>query len=138
MNLGHLDFDIVSDLDIRISDFASLAPLHPSRTLYKFAPFYAKQSQYVEPKMNVTAVNTMNNELRTMNYFMQDKPNQTQFFQKSAYFQFSILLIYAIYIDITNIGLQPIRRLKGVKTTSKPEQVNQTYILPAAFLALLR
>jgi hypothetical protein len=31
-----------------------------------------------DAQMNVTAVNTMNNELRTMNYFMQNKPNQTQ------------------------------------------------------------
>jgi hypothetical protein len=33
----------------------------------------------LDDQMNVTAVNTMNNELRTMNYFMQNKPNQTQF-----------------------------------------------------------
>ncbi len=26
LNLGHLDFEIVSDFDIRISDFASLGP----------------------------------------------------------------------------------------------------------------
>jgi hypothetical protein len=33
----------------------------------------------LDAQMNVTAVNTMNNELRTMNYFVQNKPNQTQF-----------------------------------------------------------
>jgi len=32
-----------------------------------------------DTQMNVTAVNTMNNELRTMSYFVQNKPNQTQF-----------------------------------------------------------
>ena len=48
LNLGHFDFEIVSDFDIRISDFASLGPLHLSRVLYKFTPFYAKQSQFAE------------------------------------------------------------------------------------------
>jgi len=46
LNLGHFDFEIVSDFDIRISDFASFGPLHLSRVLYKFAPFYAKQTQF--------------------------------------------------------------------------------------------
>jgi hypothetical protein len=37
LNLGNLGFDIVSDLELRISDFANLAPLHLSRDLYKSA-----------------------------------------------------------------------------------------------------
>ena len=47
LNLGHLDFDIVSDFDIRISDFASLGPLHLSRTLYKSALFMQNKPNLV-------------------------------------------------------------------------------------------
>jgi len=69
LNLGHLDFEIVSDFDIRISDFKLSAPLslysflpscphkgpwglraqRPRSTLVEralqIAPFYAKQTQ---------------------------------------------------------------------------------------------
>ncbi|MHC4659608.1 MAG: hypothetical protein ACYS83_10620, partial [Planctomycetota bacterium] len=41
--------------------------------------FLQNKPNFPHAQMNVTAVNTMNNELRTMNYFVQNKPNQTQF-----------------------------------------------------------
>ncbi len=44
--MGHLDFDIVSDFDIRISDFASFDPLHLSRTLYKSALFMQNKPNF--------------------------------------------------------------------------------------------
>ncbi|MHC4752886.1 MAG: hypothetical protein ACYTFW_23825 [Planctomycetota bacterium] len=37
------------------------------------------KANLLDTQMNVSSVKTMNNELRTMNYFMQNKPNQTQF-----------------------------------------------------------
>jgi hypothetical protein len=37
------------------------------------------KANFPDDQMNVTAVNTMNNELRTMNYFVQNKANRTQF-----------------------------------------------------------
>jgi len=46
LNLGHLDFDIVSDFDIRISDFASLGTSTSVENALQISPFYAKQSQF--------------------------------------------------------------------------------------------
>ncbi len=46
LNLDHLDFDIVSDFDIRISDFASLGALHLSRVLYKSTLFMQNKPNF--------------------------------------------------------------------------------------------
>ena len=35
-------------------------------------------------QMNVSSVNTMNYELRTMNYFIQNEPKRTQFYLAEA------------------------------------------------------
>jgi hypothetical protein len=77
--LGHLDFDIVSDLDIRISDFASLAPLHLSRNLYKSALFMQNKPNFLKSQMNVNDVLTKDYEKRTLGERGKNKPNQTQF-----------------------------------------------------------
>ena len=62
MNLGHLDFDFVSDFVLRISNFASLGPLHLSRTLYKLALFMQNKPKFRKSQMNVNKVLTMNYE----------------------------------------------------------------------------
>jgi len=46
LNLGHLDFDIVSNFELRISDFASLGIFTLVENALQIAPFYAKQSQF--------------------------------------------------------------------------------------------
>jgi len=80
LNLGHLDFDIVSDFVLRISNFASLGPLHLSRILYKSARFLQNKPNFKIGKMNA-------NFSRTKDY--QDKPllrtqrKQTQSAQRS-------------------------------------------------------
>ena len=49
LNLGHLDFDIVSDLELRISDFASLGIFTLVESPLQIDPFYAKQTQSCPP-----------------------------------------------------------------------------------------
>ncbi len=46
LNLGHFDFEIVSDFDIRISYFASLGPSTSVEMPLQINPFYAKQTQF--------------------------------------------------------------------------------------------
>jgi len=79
LDLGHLDFDIVSDLELRISDFASLgisttvkSPLQISYFLCKTNPILSAVGGL---QMNVTTFITMNYEQRTMNDANKNKPN---------------------------------------------------------------
>ncbi len=46
LNLDHLYFDIVSDLDLRISDFAILGSSTLVESSLQITPFYAKQTQF--------------------------------------------------------------------------------------------
>ncbi len=46
LNLGHLDFDIVSNFELRISDFASLGIFTLVKNPLQISSFYAKQSQF--------------------------------------------------------------------------------------------
>ena len=46
LNLGHLDFDIVSDLELRISDFASLGIFTTVESALQISSFYAKRTQF--------------------------------------------------------------------------------------------
>jgi hypothetical protein len=51
LNFGHLDFDIVSDLELRNSDFTCLGISTTVKNPLQIHPFYAKQSQF--PKSQV-------------------------------------------------------------------------------------
>ena len=85
MNLGHLDFDIVSNFALRISDlwFREWQPLsvnfpRPSTSVespLQIHLFLQNKPNFQNAQINVTSINTMNYELRTMNYFTQNKPN---------------------------------------------------------------
>ena len=75
LNLGHLDFDIVSDFDIRISDFASLGPLHLSRTLYKSALFMQNKPNFQKSQMNATSLVAMAYENIANWTLGENKPN---------------------------------------------------------------
>jgi len=52
-----------------------LVALHLSGVLYKSTLFMQNKPNLLKAEMNVSSVNTMNYELRTMNYLMQNKPN---------------------------------------------------------------
>jgi len=104
--MNHLTNHLLNCSTAQMLNFL-LSPLHLSRVHYKFAPFYAKQTQSCPPftrlwwaggsKMNVTLAITRNynNEQRTMNHeqrTMQNKPNlagfgdpEKQFQKKPAY-----------------------------------------------------
>jgi len=51
------------------------APLHLSRTLYKSAPFYAKQTQLLKSQMNVNPYNRTHYENKSNRTLGENKPN---------------------------------------------------------------
>ena len=75
MNLGHLDFDIVSDLELRISDFASFGALHLSRTLYKSALFMQNKANLLDVQMNVNSILTEDYERNDIFAVPENKAN---------------------------------------------------------------
>jgi len=108
LNLGHLDFDIVSDFVLRISYFSyrdtNFCPLHLSRTLYKSALFMQNEPNFQKSQMNVSIfsqkayenksnwtlgenepntnpIRTQTNPIKAnkMPKQTQNEPNQTQF-----------------------------------------------------------
>ncbi len=56
-----------------------LCPLHLSRTLYKSALYYAKQSQFPKSQMNVSSIITKDYEKRILGQRGKNKANQSQF-----------------------------------------------------------
>ncbi|MHC4460642.1 MAG: hypothetical protein ACYS6W_03275 [Planctomycetota bacterium] len=78
MNLCHLDFDIVSDLELRISDFASFGIFTRVKNPLQIAPFMQNKPNFRKTKMNVSCVYTVNYE-NIINWILcENKPNQTQ------------------------------------------------------------
>jgi hypothetical protein len=77
--LCHLDFDIVSDLELRISDFASLGALHLSRKLYKSPLFVQNKPNFQKSQMNVNAVITKDYRKTTLSQSKKTNPIQSQF-----------------------------------------------------------
>ena len=75
MNLGHLDFDIVSNFELRISYFASLVALHLSRTLYKSALFMQNKPNFRKSQMNVSILLQTAYENKRNWTIGQSKPN---------------------------------------------------------------
>ena len=78
LNLGHFDFEIVSDFDIRISYFASLGPSTSVESPLQINPFYAKQTQFPKGQMNVNLYNTKDYENKHNWTIGQSNPIQTQ------------------------------------------------------------
>jgi hypothetical protein len=55
LDLGHLYFDIVSDLELRISDFAGLGIFTLVKNPLQIAPFMQNKPNFRKAKMNVTS-----------------------------------------------------------------------------------
>ena len=55
LNLGNLDFEIVSDFDIRISDFASLGPSTTVENSLQISSFMQNKANLQNAQMNVTS-----------------------------------------------------------------------------------
>jgi hypothetical protein len=83
LNLGHLDFDIVSNFVLRISYFASLGTSTTVEDSLQIRPFFAKRTQFQKKSNELKSF--YNNELRTTNYELrskkrtQNEPKQSQF-----------------------------------------------------------
>jgi hypothetical protein len=76
LDLGHLDFDIVSDLELRISDFASLGISTFVENPLQISSFYAKQTQF--PKGQNERKHCLHKGLQKKRRFSSPK-KQTQF-----------------------------------------------------------
>ncbi len=82
MNLDHLYFDIVStvrcpveDLELRISDFASLGISTLVESPLQITPFYAKQTQSQKKSNDVNPYNTRDYERKRNWTLGENKPN---------------------------------------------------------------
>ncbi|MCH8120275.1 MAG: hypothetical protein IIC00_11170 [Planctomycetes bacterium] len=75
MNLDHLYFDIVSDLELRISDFASLGISTFVEMPLQITPFYAKQTQSQKKSNDVNPYNTRDYERKRDWTLSENKPN---------------------------------------------------------------
>ncbi len=75
MNLDHLYFDIVSDLELRISDFASLGISTTVEDSLQITPFYAKQTQFPKKSNDVNLYNTTKYERKRNWTLSENKPN---------------------------------------------------------------
>ena len=83
LNLGHLDFDIVSNFVLLISYFAGLGISTTVECALQIHLFMQNKANFQKSQMNVSCCLTMNYEQRTMNYEIKNKANsnpiQTQF-----------------------------------------------------------
>ena len=76
LNLGNLDFDIVLDFDIRISDFASLGPSTFVVSPLQIHLFLCKTNPICwDAQMNVTSVTTTNYKENHPSSHPKNKPN---------------------------------------------------------------
>jgi hypothetical protein len=81
--LGNLHFDIVSDLELRNSDFASLGISTLVERALQIHPFFAKQTQF--QKKSNGRNRFVNKGIRTNGHLVrrekqsQNEPNQSQF-----------------------------------------------------------
>jgi len=82
LNLGHLDFEIVStarcpveDLELRISDFASLGIFTLVKSSLQIAPFMQNKANLPDTQMNVNKVLTKDYENKSNWTLGENKPN---------------------------------------------------------------
>ncbi len=84
MNLGHLDFDIVSNFDtpvrsvcihIRISDFASLGIFTLVEDALQISSFLTNKANLLDAQMNVNLYNTTDYENKWQRRVRKNKPN---------------------------------------------------------------
>ena len=74
MNLGHLDFDIVSDLELRISDFASLGIFTTVKRSLQINLFMQNKPNFRKSQMNVTSLITADYDKRTLGRRGKNEP----------------------------------------------------------------
>ncbi|HIJ52837.1 MAG TPA: hypothetical protein HPP66_06740 [Planctomycetes bacterium] len=113
MNLGHLDFDIVSNFVLRISYFSYRDTNFPSTTVenaLQIAHFMQNKPNFRKAKMNVNMVLTVDYEKKTLGQRGKNKPNSNPIQTQS----------------------NPIKANKMPKQTqNKPKQTQSVVSLPA-------
>jgi len=75
LDLGHLYFDIVSDLELRISDFASLGIFTLVKSPLQITPFMQNKANFLDALMNVNPYNTTYYENKWQRRVRKNKPN---------------------------------------------------------------
>jgi len=75
LNLNHLDFDIVSNFVLRISDFASLGPSTTVENSLQISSFMQNKANLPDDQMNVTKVLTKDYENKTLGERGKNKAN---------------------------------------------------------------
>jgi len=58
--------------------YATRYPLYAKKDVFANILFLQNKPNFPNAQMNITSVISMNYEQRTTNYFLQNKPNQTQ------------------------------------------------------------
>jgi len=79
LNLGHLDFDIVSNFELRISDFASLGIFTLVKNPLQISFFMQNKANFLDALMNVTSLITVVYENIANWTLGENKPKQSQF-----------------------------------------------------------
>ncbi len=75
MDLGHLYFDIVSDLELRISDFASLGIFTLVESPLQISSFLTNKANFKKNQVNVTSLITVAYENKSNWTLGENKPN---------------------------------------------------------------
>ncbi len=75
MNLDHLYFDIVSDLELRISDFASLGIFTFVEKPLQISSFMQNKPNFQKSQMNANPYNTTDYERKRDWTLVENKPN---------------------------------------------------------------
>jgi hypothetical protein len=78
VNVGNLYFDALSDLEPKMSDFASPGISTPVERSLQITPFMQNEPNFHIPKMNVTSFLTNDYENWTLSQSGKNKPKRTQ------------------------------------------------------------
>ena len=82
LNLGHFDFEIVSDFDIRISYFASLGPSTSVENPLQIGPFMQNKPNFRKSQMNANSCATTDYENKRNWSLGQNKANSNPIFKR--------------------------------------------------------
>jgi len=82
LNLGHLDFDIVSNLELRISDFASLGIFTLVKSSLQINPFMQNKANFRKSQMNANSILTKDYENETTLRLKKNKPKTNPICQR--------------------------------------------------------
>ena len=74
LNLGHLDFDIVSNFVLRISDFASLGIFTLVVSALQIHLFMQNKANFRKSQMNATKVLTNDYKIKTLGQHGKNEP----------------------------------------------------------------